>query len=272
MKKTLAIAGLALWIFGSGWYYTCKIKERCFNGSSPGQTETNQIQGNPENNYAVVFDWNSEKPVTGTRFVAWRDSLTALAKSGKIIDFSGLYNQSEKNSTKETNLGLARATLVRALFPDIPDSLFSLTSRVDNGLTSENGTALMALITGIMEKEKAASPTSPALTNTTIYFPSNSAGKIADSKIDLYLDNLSAALKNSPKTLEIIGHTDNVGSDETNYKMGLLRANSIRSILLDRGVPASKISASSKGETQPVASNDSEDGRAKNRRTEIVVK
>lgn len=268
MKKTLAIAGLALWIFGSGWYYTCKIKDRCYNGSSPGQTEVNPLQSG----YLLLFDWESDKPLTGTGFPVWRDSLMALVKSGNVLQLSGLFSSSETNQTIEKDLGLARAKMVRSLFPDIPDSLISLTSMEDNGLTPADGNPVPALLAEIKVAETVEAPEAIASDKYTIYFPSNSAEKIVNSQSDQYLDNLATTLKNSSKTVEIIGHTDNIGPDGINYSMGLLRAESIRAALVARRIPVARISVSSKGEEQPAGPNDTEENRAKNRRTEIVVK
>lgn len=268
MKKTLAIAGLALWIFGSGWYYTCKIKDRCYNGSSPGQTEANQVQSG----YPLLFDWESEKPMTGTGFPVWRDSLTELVKSGNVLQLAGLFSLSEANQTSEKDLGMARAKMVRVLFPDIPDSMISLTSMENNGLVSADGNPIQALLAEIKVAEKTNVLGTKAKGIYIINFPSNSAEKIANSQADQYLDDLATTLKNSSKTVEVIGHTDNIGPDEVNYSMGLLRAESIRSALVARGIPVTRISVSSKGEEQPVGLNDTEENRAKNRRTEIVVK
>jgi outer membrane protein OmpA-like peptidoglycan-associated protein len=268
MKKTLAIAGLALWIIGSGWYYTCKIKDQCYNGSSPGQKEAKALQST----YPLLFDWESDKPLTGTGFPAWRDSLTALVKPGNVLQLTGLFSLSESNQSVENDLGLARAKMVRSLFAGIPDSLISLTSMEDNRLSPDDGNPVPALLADITVEEAVKVPDAIAPDKYTIYFPSNSAKKIANLQVDQYLDNLAIALKNSSKTVEIIGHTDNIGPDEVNYSMGLLRAESIRSVLVARGIPVARISVSSKGEEQPAGPNDTEENRAKNRRTEIVVK
>lgn len=72
-------------------------------------------------------------------------------------------------------------------------------------------------------------------------------------------------------TLKIEGHTDSVGSDEFNQSLSEQRAGSVRDFLADEGVPESSISASGFGKTQPVAPNDTAEGRQRNRRVEIVV-
>ncbi len=72
-------------------------------------------------------------------------------------------------------------------------------------------------------------------------------------------------------TLQIEGHTDSVGGDEFNQQLSERRADSVRDFLAEQGVPASSITARGFGKTQPVASNDSPEGRQRNRRVELVV-
>lgn len=72
-------------------------------------------------------------------------------------------------------------------------------------------------------------------------------------------------------TLQIEGHTDSVGSDEFNQQLSEQRAGSVRDFLAEQGVPVSSITARGFGKTQPVATNDTPEGRQKNRRVEIVV-
>jgi outer membrane protein OmpA-like peptidoglycan-associated protein len=72
-------------------------------------------------------------------------------------------------------------------------------------------------------------------------------------------------------TLQVEGHTDSVGTDEFNMELSGRRADAVRDYLAQQGVPASSMSAKGFGKTQPVASNDTPDGRQKNRRVELVV-
>jgi len=71
--------------------------------------------------------------------------------------------------------------------------------------------------------------------------------------------------------LQIEGHTDSVGGDDFNQQLSERRADSVRDFLAEQGVPASTITARGFGKTQPVASNDSAEGRQRNRRVELVV-
>lgn len=68
-----------------------------------------------------------------------------------------------------------------------------------------------------------------------------------------------------------IGHTDSIGSVAYNQKLSVRRAESVKAYLVSKGIPANRIYTEGKGESQPVASNKTKEGRAKNRRVEIEV-
>ena len=87
------------------------------------------------------------------------------------------------------------------------------------------------------------------------------------------LDQVAAALKDQGdvKPMVVEGYTDSVGSDATNQKLSKDRAETVRAYLVSKGVPSEKITAVGKGEANPVASNDTPEGRANNRRVEIIV-
>jgi peptidoglycan-associated lipoprotein len=88
------------------------------------------------------------------------------------------------------------------------------------------------------------------------------------------IDELVTQLKANPNGgyIEIEGHTDNVGATETNYKIGLDRAEAVKRYLYEnQQIPLHKINVISYGEEKPVAPNKTRDGRAQNRRVVIKV-
>jgi OOP family OmpA-OmpF porin len=68
-----------------------------------------------------------------------------------------------------------------------------------------------------------------------------------------------------------VGHTDSVGSDAYNQKLSVRRAEAVKAYLVSKGIEKNRIYTEGKGEKQPVASNVTNEGRAKNRRVEIEV-
>jgi len=93
---------------------------------------------------------------------------------------------------------------------------------------------------------------------------------IAREKLDKVAEVLQEQDPNKKFVVE--GHTDSIGSDYNNRRLSQQRADTVRSYLVSRGVPSEQISAVGKGESTPVADNKSAEGRANNRRVEIVVK
>ena len=69
----------------------------------------------------------------------------------------------------------------------------------------------------------------------------------------------------------IVGHTDNVGSESFNQNLSDNRAGAVTSYLKSLGISNARLRAEGKGETQPAASNETEDSRAQNRRVEIAI-
>lgn len=86
------------------------------------------------------------------------------------------------------------------------------------------------------------------------------------------IQNLANSLKNFPETnVLIIGHTDDTGSDAYNSRLSERRAESVKNFATMQGIPSQRLNTQGKGEGEPIADNTSEDGRAKNRRVEIVI-
>ena len=71
--------------------------------------------------------------------------------------------------------------------------------------------------------------------------------------------------------VEIVGHTDNKGSDEDNMALSEQRANTVRDYLVSKGLDTNIVITAGEGETMPIADNDTDEGRARNRRVEILV-
>jgi len=103
-----------------------------------------------------------------------------------------------------------------------------------------------------------------------IYFPFNSSDLSVESKavLDQLMDFLD---ENLSICIQIQGHTDNIGNDAANLKLSENRARSVYDYLIEKGIAVARLTYKGYGKSMPVAGNDSEDGRSKNRRTVFVI-
>ncbi|HEX8825188.1 MAG TPA: OmpA family protein [Archangium sp.] len=103
----------------------------------------------------------------------------------------------------------------------------------------------------------------------SVLFRSGSADLLPVAK--RRLDEVAEALKKTQSPLVIEGHTDSQGPEEVNEELSNLRAESVRDYLVERGVDSARVRTTGLGESRPVASNKNPEGRANNRRVEIVI-
>lgn len=92
------------------------------------------------------------------------------------------------------------------------------------------------------------------------------------SRSEEALNDLYMYLARNPQVrIKIVGHTDSVGKDEANQKLSDGRANEVMKDLIERGISADRLQAEGHGETQPIDTNDTDEGRQNNRRVEIEI-
>ena len=103
-----------------------------------------------------------------------------------------------------------------------------------------------------------------------IHFEYNSADLTADSQSGIEM--LTEFLKRNPGLkVELAGHTDNVGSESYNQKLSADRAEVVRNALIAKGIDSDRLTARGYGASKPLKANDSEEHRALNRRTEMII-
>lgn len=106
-----------------------------------------------------------------------------------------------------------------------------------------------------------------------IYFEFDDARFMPDDQTDSLFDEFKTWLNNSPESmLAITGHTDHTGPTEYNQTLGMKRAEVVRKYFESKELASDKMIIGSRGEDMPAADNDSEEGKAKNRRTVITIK
>ncbi len=89
--------------------------------------------------------------------------------------------------------------------------------------------------------------------------------------MEVALDDVARRVEESSgdETLTVVGHTDGIGSQEYNLGLGQRRADSAADYLISKGIPADRLSTESMGKADPVATNETDEGRSKNRRVDI---
>ena len=96
-----------------------------------------------------------------------------------------------------------------------------------------------------------------------------------DEIVGLYIDKVDSLVaflrKHESVHLRIIGHTDDQGSEQHNELLSVLRAKKVRELLIGKGINSARITCEGRGESQPVATNKTEVGKALNRRIEFEI-
>ena len=297
-KPTIVLILFLLWGAGSTYWYVCKIKGFCENATaveassssgsgvvSSGQTEENAVVNQDEGASGSEAPGEAAEPVHDLLYYKTGDSrvyvsneslweaevkkLLAGDHKGKRLEITGPYYDFEIDSGG-SHPGLARAAAVRDLLAKWTDTTGML---LHAEKLTYNGTDKPAYLDGYKGYVKWVDYNDFVKTEqdvTRIYFPFNSAKEIRTPEIISYLDQVAESLKKNPNwKVEITGHTDNIGSAETNRLKGMERAERIRDILLKKGVNAGQIITRSEGEDKPIADNATAAGRRQNRRVEI---
>jgi len=127
--------------------------------------------------------------------------------------------------------------------------------------TIRNGLHVSASEQGLLDQ---------TLANRTIEFETGSATLTPQGRA--ILDQMAAVLaKLNTRTVDIIGHTDNAGNRTSNIALSQARADAVKGYLVTKGISPQQVTTTGVGPDQPIASNDTSDGRARNRRIEFRV-
>jgi outer membrane protein OmpA-like peptidoglycan-associated protein len=254
MRNLLIGVLLSLWLL-LGWMYS-KDGKTCCGGNATALSDSLKIF-----EPTVSFEWDKASPNFSVGWQAKKDSLISLIDSTHILEIAGYRCDGENEE-----IGIQRARLIREAFTKIPDQLIT-TKSIDGSCRDEHKNlpfegvdfSIRLKTKEIIEQEG----------RILIYFPENSANRINSSEIESYLITLAERLKSGNERITITGHTDDSGDASNNLKLGQKRADVIKIFLVSKGVNESSIIATSAGESIPLQDNNTAEGKAANRRTEI---
>ena len=120
------------------------------------------------------------------------------------------------------------------------------------------------------EVERVGEGIKVVLNENSINFNFNSANLTPTAKNNL--DKVAKVFKHNPDTnINVYGHTDSKGADDYNRSLSVKRADAVVNYLKTQGLKSNRFTAIGMGESEPTASNDTESGRAKNRRVEFAI-
>lgn len=201
--------------------------------------------------------------------------------NAKVL-LTGYCLSTEKNNSAFPNLGFARANSVKnyLVSKGLSANHFDLNGEVKDAWKIENNTLIGPIsysltneVTPAKTEDWSALKTKITASPLVLYFNTNQTEislteeqrqQVAD--IVKYLDHVAEA------KVSCVGHTDGTGNRNTNIRLGQERADFAKEYLIKNGIPADKIETSSKGPDEPIADNNSPEGKAKNRRTVVTLK
>jgi len=311
---------LGIWYAVSGYWYVCKIKNKCVEQTvqieekelAKTPTPPKKVEAKPpvkeviKNPIPLSIDGmsfvnksggnilfnksgrNSAFPVIPEDLKRDFQSIRTYlqSNSSKAIELTGLYTSNDDKPSGYNNLGLARAENVKLeLFkvgiksqqvitkaeqtnrpiPVFEDKLTGAISAKIIDAPKPKEDKQVVQLKEIEDKIKAAPK--------TVYFETNSSRIIKTPDLNQYVENLKTYLKAYPsKKIKVIGHTDNIGSPIKNKELGLKRAIYVKEYLTQNGINQNQVTANSEGPDKPMASNNTLEGRKRNRRVEISFK
>jgi len=234
------------------------------------------------------FDFNESNynyltPLAGNVTTSLNQTATYLkANANRSLNITGLYKESESNNSVFPSLGLARANEIKKRLATLgvpakqlltSDQLLGEATTLKDGVLMDGASFSFIETTDDLEERLAAIKARLDANPLTIYFDTGEQNVALTpsqrndiSDLVFYLDNVSGS------SLEVGGHTDNVGDLALNTRLSRKRAEFVRDYLTGNGLTANRLSAKGYGPNTPISTNGTSEGRAKNRRVEVVLK
>lgn len=279
---------LAIWLIGCSWWYSTNHCPAA-NSDYPSLSINNgDFSGSASDIFS--FGMSSHIPSISSETGQVLKSLANYLGQNpeRILTLSGLFTSSDKNNSRFGSLGTARAESIKQELIKFGADESNIET---NGLRVDNSVYIDEKLYGGVyftfsekEKEEELVPMEeieevPEVADNsffdskTIYYNSGAYKlDLGNKEIADYLVGLKDYLRANPdRTVVISGHTDNVGDQKSNELISRARASKVRRFLVDNRVSRKQIQISSASFNEPVASNDSENGKNQNRRVEIKI-
>jgi len=278
-----------IWALGARYYYVCQIKGLCGNAVTVVDARSNTLQLKYGEEVILdgynefAYDHGRRLPNLNTNNDEFLDKLAEHLKAHPEhgVTITGNYLENEATAalsgTFQENLGLARAEQIRnhLVARGVDESRISLDHQIVKGDKLSNPLEFSLFPSGVDEENpeeySKVQFTFHDMTYSDANFGFDSDVFQPGSAFKLYADSVVTYLGNyEDKTLTIIGHTDNVGNITYNDDLGLRRAMSARKYFEEKGV-TSKIKVASRGKREPIAPNDTDANKQKNRRVNLKI-
>ncbi|MEA3499181.1 MAG: OmpA family protein, partial [Campylobacterota bacterium] len=210
-----------------------------------------------------------------------------LDKNLMIVEYRGgkdnLYTN-ETSYSKDLSNRVMVAIYVLSLKDSDKDGVFDITDECPetplDRVVDDKGCQLDSDKDGVLDYKDECPNTPQGFTVNSVGCPTKkdlmlnfdtASWKILESSNQIIAEFVEFLKQNPAYNIKIIGHTDSVGKDKANLILSDKRAESLKSAFIDQGIDGTKITTQGLGESSPVASNDTKDGRYKNRRTVIEL-
>ena len=269
----LPIGLFLIWCFVCSRWYVCHIKHLCGPDDPPIV-----VVDSVDDNRPLVFKWADATPIVRSTFDAFKKGQLDGRGEEQLLEITGCYYNDEAAPEGFTNMGLARAAQIKAMFipPLTADQIVETSKLID---PEPDGMRADTMFEAVLFKYKT--PVKPDTivveciqdndNSLTVLFPYGKAQREVDMQIEECMQKVIELLKKTGDNVRIVGHTDDAGSDEFNMGLGQRRADHIKGILEKNGIAKNRITAESKGEREPAASNETEEGTRLNRRAVLTV-
>ena len=307
MKGTASILFIALllWMSGSSYWYVKYIGETT-EASAPSEevgeskVPQPQIEKAPEIAVAIIVQG------LGTELVNKHDitfvegnveaTISEEVKAGLNeiydhldeytthgIEISGSYSEAEGNNSLLNNLGIARAQSIKNIFMKmgLDQGQIATVALISDRVVVKDGISSGVIGLKVFEIEELSEEDRLHLAhiekqlraeNKLVYFEPAENELALDDELKLYFSELSLFMHHhAHHSITLVGHTDELGSVKYNDKLGLERAEFVKSALVEAGINGEQIKTISKGEHELVTPDETDEDRMKERRVEIIM-